>query len=375
MGDPQLTPIASGRRSELAVFAKKALIVLAIVIVTLLLWRIRRILVLIFIAAVLAAGIAPAVRRVQILLRLYTKRKVARGTAVLIVYLPFLLTIILVMALTVPHLVAESQQLSTEMPALIDAKLLKPIEKYIPVDSIREALRGGVKQMPVFGYLRSAATLVSSVVAVLFMIVYMLIDAERLRNVFLLLYPANQRAAKRNVIRRVSRRMSSWLSGQLILASIIGVATFVALVALRIPYALPLALIAAAGEMVPVIGPILGAVPPLVVALFKSNWQFWSVLAVAILIQQVENLFLVPRIIGNKVSISPLAVFVAFMTGATLLGIVGAIMAVPAAVIVQVIFEEGFVSRRERRQTAGRPGTLTTEKLRENARAEGVSTK
>jgi predicted PurR-regulated permease PerM len=202
------------------------------------------------------------------------------------------------------------------------------------------------------------------------MIVYMLIDAERLRNLFLLAYPADERSKKRKLVKRVSRRMSSWLSGQLILAAVIGVTTFVGLIALRIPYALPLALIAAIGEMVPVIGPIIGAVPPLIVALFLSPWQFWAVLVMAILIQQAENLFLVPRLMSRKVSISPLAIFIAFMTGATLLGIIGAIMAVPAAVIIQVIFEEVFVSRRERRQTVGRPGTLVTEALREKAAEE-----
>lgn len=110
--------------------------------------------------------------------------------------------------------------------------------------------------------------------------------------------------------------------------------------------------------MVPVIGPIIGAIPALLVALFHSSWQFWAVLVVAILIQQVENHFLVPRLMGSKVSVSPLSVVLAFMIGATLLGIPGAMMAVPVAAILQVVFEESFISRRERRQNAERPGSL-----------------
>jgi predicted PurR-regulated permease PerM len=75
-------------------------------------------------------------------------------------------------------------------------------------------------------------------------------------------------------------------------------------------------------------------------------------------LQKVENYFIVPRVMAKKVSISPLAVFIAFMIGASLLGIAGAIMAIPIAAIVQVAFEEVFVSRRERRQDVDRAGTL-----------------
>ena len=74
--------------------------------------------------------------------------------------------------------------------------------------------------------------------------------------------------------------------------------------------------------------------------------------------QKLENLFIAPRVMSRKVSISPLAVFVAFMVGASILGIVGAVMAIPGAVIAQVAFEEVFVARRERRHDVSRAGTL-----------------
>ena len=97
----------------------------------------------------------------------------------------------------------------------------------------------------------------------------------------------------------------------------------------------------------------------LAIAILLSRWQFWSVLLMAVLFQKVENFFIAPRLMSRQVSISPLAVFVAFMIGASLLGIVGAIMAIPGAVIAQVAFEEVFVARRERRRDESRAGTLT----------------
>ncbi|HEX8169797.1 MAG TPA: AI-2E family transporter [Thermoanaerobaculia bacterium] len=347
-------------RGELELFARKTLIVFGIAAAVFILYSARDVLLLVFIAAVLAAGISPAVRRVRLLWRFYFRRTLRRGAAVMIVYLPFLITVLLVGVVIVPHFIADTRALGKQLPALIERNILTPAEHYVPVNLIREELAGGV-EMPrsrVFAYMRNAATAVASVIAVLFMVAYMLIDGERLRNLLLLFYPPDVRADRRNTLNRMATRMSSWLSAQLLLSGIIGVCTFAGLVALRVPYALPLAILAAVGELIPVIGPTLGAVPALIIALLNSSWQFWSVLVFAILLQKTENLFLVPRLMSRKVQISPLAVFVAFMIGASLLGLIGAIMAIPCAAIAQVAFDEAFVARRERRQDVDRAGTL-----------------
>jgi predicted PurR-regulated permease PerM len=336
------------------------LIVAAVICVAAMLWYARAVLLLVFIAAALAAGIAPAVRRVRLFWRYRFRRNLSRGTAVMIVYLPLLIGGIVVALLVIPRFIADSQELGERLPVLIDQNILEPLSAYVPVESVREQLRSGVElpRSRVFAYMRNAATAIASTFAVLFMIAYMLIDAERLRNLFLLVYPPEVRGERRRVLMRVAKRMSSWLSAQLLLSTIIGVSTFVGLVALRIPYALPLAIVAAIGELIPAIGPTVGAIPVLAIALLQSRWQFWSYLVFAVVLQKAENLFIVPRVMASKVKISPLAVFIAFMIGASLLGIVGAILAIPVAAIAQVAFDEAFVSRRERRQDLDRAGTL-----------------
>ncbi len=348
------------RRSELQVFTVKTLIVIAIVAAAALAWVARGVLLLVFMAAVLAAGISPAVRALRIRWRFAFRRKLSRGAAVMIVYLPFLLAVLLIGLFIVPRFVADTRELGARLPALIEENVLQPLERFVPVGVIREELSGGVElpRSRVFMYMRNAAAAFASVIAVLFMVAYMLIDAERLRNLFLLVYPPEVRGRRRRTLIRMGARMSGWLSGQLLLSAIIGVATFVGLASLRVPYALPLAIIAAVGELIPVIGPTLGAVPALAIALLHSRWQFWAVLAFAVVLQKVENLFIVPRVMSRKVAVSPLGIFVAFMIGASLLGIIGAILAIPVAAIVQVAFEEAFVRRRERRLDAERPGTL-----------------
>jgi predicted PurR-regulated permease PerM len=352
-----MTYVREDRSLEL--FAKKTAIVAAFVVILGLLWLVRNIIILVFIASVLAAGIAPAVHRVRVLWRYWFRRNVARGAAVMMVYLPFVVLVVLFALVLVPRFMSDWGELSAQMPLLIEENVLKPLERYVPMTAVREALREReVPQERVFFLVRGAATIVGAAVAVLFMVAYMLIDAHRLRNLILLIYPAESRGERRRMLTRIASKLSSWLAGQILLAAIIGITTFIALVLLQIPYALPLAILAAVGEMIPVIGPILGAVPALLIALLHSSWQFWAVLVFAVVLQKLENLFIAPQVMSRKVNISPLAVFIAFMMGASLLGIVGAIMAIPAAAVVQVTYEEWFVARRERRQDLDRAGTL-----------------
>jgi predicted PurR-regulated permease PerM len=349
------------QRSELEVFSKKLVILIGAALLLAILWAALEVLILIFIAAVLAAGISPAVHRVRVWGRHLFHKNIPRGTAVLIVYLPFLCIAIALFVFMVPRLIVDLRSLSAQLPLLLEKNILTPLEHYLPMGGVREFLRGGIAVPParVVVYLKTGVTGIASFIAVFFMVGYMLIDAHRLRNLILLLYPPEVRADRRATLNRISNRMSSWLSGQLILSGIIGVATFIGLLSLRVPYALPLAIFATFGEMIPVIGPIVGAVPALAIAVLQSRWQFWSVLLMAVLFQKLENFLIAPRVMSRKVEISPLAVFIAVMLGAAVFGIIGALMAIPVAAIAQVAFEEVFVARRERRNDIARAGTLT----------------
>lgn len=338
------------RHGEVETFARKVAVVVGFGIALALLWAARHVLILFFIAAVLAAGISPAVHRVRVVGRRLLHRNISRGTAVLIVYFPFVALVLLLAVIIVPRMLADMRAMSAQLPMLI--------ERVVPFPNVREALRGAVPRASVFVFVKSAATAIASFVAVLFMVVYMLIDAHRLRNMILLLYPEEVRGQRRRMLNRMARRMSAWLSGQLILCALMGIATFIGLVALRIPYALPLAMMATLGELVPVIGPICGTAPALAIALLQSRWQFWSVLALAIVFQKIENFLVAPRVIARKVRLSPLAVFIAFMVGGALLGIVGAIIAIPVAAILAVAYDEAFVAHRERRHDLLRAGVL-----------------
>jgi predicted PurR-regulated permease PerM len=155
--------------------------------------------------------------------------------------------------------------------------------------------------------------------------------------------------------RKISAKISAWLSGQLILAGTIGTSSAVGLWLLGVPYFYVLALVSAIGEMIPVVGPIFSAIPAILVALTVSPKTALFVVVFFIAQQQVENHLLVPKVMERQVGVSAVTVIVALLIGAALLGILGALLAVPTAAILQVIVRE-ILDERDRRTEAAHAG-------------------
>jgi predicted PurR-regulated permease PerM len=138
----------------------------------------------------------------------------------------------------------------------------------------------------------------------------------------------------------VTRKVSGWLGGQLILGAAIGLSSALWLGLTGVPYFWVLALIAAIGELVPYIGPLLAAVPGIVVALTISPRLALVAAALYFVQQQLESSILAPKILERQVGVSPIVVIIAVLIGSSILGVVGAILAVPTAAILQVLVQE-----------------------------------
>jgi predicted PurR-regulated permease PerM len=167
-----------------------------------------------------------------------------------------------------------------------------------------------------------------------------MVDGENLVALFVRLFPHMRRARVEDACRRVTSKISAWLGGQVLLALIIGSTAALGLFLLGVPFFYVLALIAGIGEIIPIVGPILSAVPAIAVALSVSPTLALGVIAFFFAQQQLENHILVPKIMQRQVGISAVTVIIALLIGGSLLGIVGAILAVPTAAILQVLFEE-----------------------------------
>jgi predicted PurR-regulated permease PerM len=185
----------------------------------------------------------------------------------------------------------------------------------------------------VFGGLVSAIT-------ALILSIYMLLEGPAIKRGFLDLFPRNRHRRLEAVLDHVGGKFGGWLRGQLLLGVIIGVIAGLGTWALGLPYPFLLGLAAGITELIPLVGPVLGAIPAVLVAVFGPTWRLIAVIAYFTLIQQLEGNLLVPRVMAKAVGLSPLLTIIAIMVGTRLMGILGALLAVPVAAALQVIAGE-----------------------------------
>lgn len=308
---------------------------------------VRDVLLLIYISGILAIGFSPLVRAIehQTLVPVGTRR-LPRWLAILVVYLSMVGVLTLLALMVVPPLVAQARALVQELPSLLERAQSILIEYGVlnsPI-TLEDAVRSAPMPGDAVGTITTAVTGVVSGVAgfvtILILTFYLLIESASLSEGLARLFPRAERPRVRDVSRQISDKVSAWMSGQLILASTIGLSAAIGLYVLGVPYFYVLAFIAAIGELIPVVGPIFAAVPGVLVAFTVSPRTGIFVLIFFLVQQQVENHLLVPKVMERQVGVSAVTVIVALLIGGSLLGIVGALLAVPSAAIVQVVIQE-----------------------------------
>ena len=167
---------------------------------------------------------------------------------------------------------------------------------------------------------------------------YLLKDQEQLSGGFFSMLHPSLRRHVRNVLGIADRTLGAYMRGQLILGAFVGILVFAGLTVMGIPFAVLLAIISGVTELLPVIGPILGAIPGLLVTLANSPEKFFWVLILYVAVQQIENTLLVPRIQGEAVHLHPAVVMVVLIVGSEVAGLWGMIVAVPLAGVAKDVF-------------------------------------
>lgn len=309
-------------------------------------YLVRDALLLIYISALTAIGLSPFAQAAQERSAAWRYR-LPRWAAVLVVYLAIVGILVGVGLLIIPPLVEQAQALWIAAPSLINRALerLKEFGVLSPETSIGDAIRSaptpGTNAVStvlnaLFGFIGG----VFGAVTILILSFYMLADGQGIVRGFVRMFPRSERRRVEDACLIITDKVSAWLNGQLLLAGIIGTTAAIGLYAMGVQYFYVLALIAAIGEMIPVVGPLLAAIPAVAVALSSSPALAGAVAVFFFLQQQLENHVLVPKVMSKQVGVSPVVVIVALLIGGSLLGIVGAILAVPTAAILQVVIEE-----------------------------------
>lgn len=335
---------------------QKSLILFAIwmtALTVILLWAaylVRNVLLLLYVSALLAIGFSPIVRAIerQKVVPVGTRR-LPRWLAILVLYIAILGTITGIGFMIVPPLVEQAKQFWEAAPGMSARAQSFLVERGLLEQPL--TWREAVERAPIGdGSGQAVGTVVGTVFGVLGGLVglftililtfYLLVDSHSLRSTFLKLFPDDQRPRVAAVSRDITMKVSGWLGGQLLLAVVIGVTSAIGLWLLGIPFFFVLALISAIGEFIPVVGPLLSAIPAVAVAATVSTNKVLLVVIFFVVQQQFENHVLVPKVMERQVGVSAVTVIVALLIGGHLLGIAGALLAVPTAAILQVLVAE-----------------------------------
>ena len=344
--------MTASRHSPLRTVAWSIVMVGVAVLVAVALYQVRTVLMLVYVSGLLAIGLAPIVRAVerQKILPVGTRR-FPRWVAILTLYVALLSVLVGVGVAVVPPLVAQAQALSRRIPDLFARAQQFLMDRGL-IDhelTMTEALQrapsgvlssGGDAVATVIGAVMGLAGGVFGLVTILILTFYMLVESDTIFRRFVRLFPVEQRLRVATVSSDISMKVSAWLGGQLLLGAIIGVTATVGLWLIGVPYYFVLGLIAGIGELIPMVGPLLSAIPAIVVALTVSPGLALATAVFFLAQQQFENHLLVPKLMERQVGVSAVTVIVALLIGGSLLGIVGALLAVPTAAALQVIIDE-----------------------------------
>lgn len=307
----------------------------------------RDALLIVYISGLLAIGFGPVVHAIEHQALVPVARRLPRWFAIFVVYVVIVGVLTVAGLLVLPPLVVQAQELWTRVPTLLDRgqSILMRYGLLTHRITLEEAVRSspaspGTAMDTVAMAVTRVAGGLFGILTIFVLTFYLLLESNTLFAGFARLFPRRDRRRVEEAARKISTKVSAWLNGQLMLAGTIGASTAVGLFLLGVPYFYVLALIAGFGEMIPVVGPILSAIPAVLVALAISPKTALFVLIFFFIQQQVENHLLVPRVMERQVGVSAVTVIVAFLVGGSLLGITGAVLAVPSAAILQVVLRE-----------------------------------
>lgn len=317
-----------------------------------LLYVIRNVIGILFVSLILTAGITPWVDWLE-------KHKVPRIAGTIILYAILLGLFSLIVILIIPPLTEQIGQIISAFPQYYD-KIIQGFERLRSsspesslVNSITQSLQALNNSLSkVAGSIFSGLVTVfggfASFLSIMVITFYLTQERNNGKKIIQSLAPAQYQPYLVQLINRISTKLGSWLRGQLLLCFIIFLASYIGLLILNVHYALLLALIAGFLEAIPFIGPVLSAVPALFLSFAQSPVRALLVLVLYLVIQQLENNLIVPKVMQRSVGLNPVVIIIAMLIGARLGGIIGVILAIPTAAIIQVFTSDFFGQKKEK---------------------------
>jgi predicted PurR-regulated permease PerM len=307
----------------------------------------REILLLLYVSALFAVVLSPVIRGIM---RIPVgKWHPGRGLAIFLLLLSLAAAATLFFAFALPPVLRDVQSLVAEMPTrgpqLLDQLHRVPFVSHVNLSGLNSKLQGFASNFAEYLFLSLSgwASKLADLGAVLFLTVYFMLEGDEAYHWLLSFFPRHARERLNRTLLRADARMGKWLVGQGGLMLILGLCSLIVFVLLKIRYAYALAVLMGALNIIPIVGAMVSMALVLLAAATDS-WE--KVAGVAIfyaIYAQVETSYLTPRIMKSSVDLSALGVLVALLMGSKLAGVVGAMIAVPTAVLVSVLIQEYLV--------------------------------
>jgi predicted PurR-regulated permease PerM len=303
-------------------------------------YAVRGLLVLVVIALFIAVSLDPAVRWL-------VRRGMRRSLAVTLIILAMLALLALFIWSVAPPLVGQGGKLLRDLPGYVRSlpdqspTFRELSERYNLADKLSRLaadLPGRIGGSAL-GFARQFLGALLSALTVVVLTIYFMADLPRLRRGLVRLFPKARRPRVADIVNVVVDKVGAYMIGNIIISVFAGVSSFLCLEILRVPFALPLAVTVAITDLIPLVGATLGAAFCVLVAVFTTDlWPNAVVLAAFfVAYQQIENYLIAPRVLRNTVDLPEVAVLLTALMGASVLGVPGALMAIPVAAAVKVV--------------------------------------
>jgi predicted PurR-regulated permease PerM len=344
---------------SMASVAKSTLVIIGLLVLAWFLFEIRQILILLFVSLFLAAALDGMVDSLE-------EKKIPRAVSIIGIYLIFLLVMVVFISTLIPLIASQTLELALRVRDIVTnlaqgeqiwslpytAKLQELVGEFLQSadqETIIANLQGGLEQLGnqlqgiagnTFAAIKIVFNGALNAVMVMFLTFFMVVDEKGIDAFLLSLFPSRH---ARYIIAKseaVKEKVGYWLRGQLKLMLAMAVLTYVVLSVLGVEYALTLAMIAGITELLPVIGPVIAAIPALLIGLNVSLMFALWILIAYIIIQQIEGNVLVPLIMNKAVGLSPLIIIIAMLIGYQFMGILGIMISVPLATAVSIFIKD-----------------------------------
>jgi predicted PurR-regulated permease PerM len=299
------------------------------------LYKIREIILAFFVALLIMAILNPIVTSLS-------KFKVPRGVSIFIVYIFGFALVGAAVAGIIPPLIDQTSDFVNNLPSYLQKVAVSAVFGEQIIGEVLSQIGRIPGQVAKFGI--SAFSNVLGVLTVLIFAFYLLLARDKL-DVQLGFFFGEKKKEIGKIIDLLETRLGGWARGQLALMFLVGVSTYVGLRLLAIPFSLSLAILAGLLEVVPYIGPVISAIPAVIIGFGISPIMGLATAALYFLIQQVENYVFVPKVMEKSVGVSPIIILLALAIGFKIAGIVGVIISIPVVITIQVLAREHLFSR------------------------------